>query len=163
MYAQEFWLYVSFLLVAISTALPLTITATYIPLKKIPGVLKTIASVFYQKLYFLLVVSLFIASIGTGIYVTLVFDLIRAGVPKEILRTGLFFLFIINTFLVLLAFKKQTLSKIKIFLSSIICVSILVIATQENTMDYFTYVYILPILALFAIVRYGIHKFVALY
>lgn len=160
METREFWLLVSFLIIALGALTSLVVTAIYIPLKKIPNTLKVVASTFYQKLYLILIFSLFSTLVGLGVYVPLQYDQLISKDTTEIVRGVLFLMHIVLLFVITLSFKKQTLSTPKIVTSSLILTAVLVIATQENTLDFYNYFYILPILALFAIVRYGIRTFI---
>ena len=160
METREFWLLVSFLIIALSALASLVVTAIYIPLKKIPNALKVVASVFYQKLYAVLIFSLFSTLVGLGVYVPLKYNQLISKDTTEIVRVILFLVHTVILFVITLSFKKQILSTAKIVVSSLIVTSVLVIATQENTLNFYNYFYILPILALFAIVRYGIRTFI---
>ena len=160
METREFWLLVSFLIIALGALASLVVTAVYIPLKKIPNTLKVVASTFYQKLYVILIFSLFSTLVGLGVYVPLQYDQLINKDIAEIVRGVLFLMHTVLLFVITLSFKKQTLSTPKIVTSSLILTIVLVIATQENTLDFYNYLYILPILALFAIVRYGIRTFI---
>lgn len=160
METREFWLLVSFLIIALGALTSLVVTAVYIPLKKIPNTLKVVASTFYQKLYLILIFSLFSTLVGLGVYVPLQYDQLISKDTTEIVRGVLFLMHTVLLFVITLSFKKQTLSTPKIVTSSLILTAVLVIATQENTLVFYNYFYILPILALFAIVRYGIRTFI---
>jgi len=160
METREFWLLVSFLVIALSALTSLVVTATYIPLKKIPGSLKAAAGIFYQKMYLVLIFSLFATLIGLGIYVPLQYDLLANKNITEIVRGALFLVHGVLLFVVTLSFKKQTLSISKMVFHSVLVATVLVVATQENTLDFYNYPYILLILALFAIVRYGVRSFI---
>jgi hypothetical protein len=153
---RELWLLISFFVVALGASISLVVSATYIPLKKIPNALKILSSTFYQKLYLLLVFCLFLSLIGLGIYTPLVFDLLRAQNPSEVVRAVLFVVYTITLLILTLSFKKQTLTASKMVLHATFASALLVIATQESTLDFLEYPYILLILALFAIVRYGV-------
>lgn len=159
MEVRELWLLISFFVVALSASVSLAVSAAYIPLKKIPSALKTISAGFYQKLYFTLVLTLFSTLVGLGIYVPLVFDLLKTQNVGEIVRAVLFILYILALLILTLSFKKQTLSTPKMVVHAFFASAVLVIATQESTLDFFKYPYILLILALFAIVRYGVKNF----
>lgn len=159
MEAREIFLYFAFLVIAIGASVSLVIVLTYIPLKKLPSVLKTSASAFFQKLYMVLVFSLFTGLIGLGLYSVISYNLLQAYNINEMVRVGIFVLYLASLFFVTLSFKKQSLSSFKIFMHSIFGVGILIIATQENTLDFFKYTYILPVLLLFTIIRYGVDIF----
>lgn len=160
METREFWLLVCFLVIALSALTSLVVTATYIPLKKIPGSLKAAAGIFYQKIYLVLIFSLFATLIGLGIYAPLQYDLLASKNVLEIVRGVLFLMHTVLLFIVTLSFKKQTLSTPKMLSYSVLVATVLVVATQENTLDFYNYPYILLILALFAIVRYGVRSFI---
>lgn len=160
METREFWLLVSFLIIAFGALASLVVSATYIPLKKIPNTLRQVVSTFYQKLYVVLTLSLFSTLIGLGIYIPLRYDLLISRDTAEIVRGVLFLVHIILLFVLTLSFKKQTLSTAKIIISSFVITVMLVIATQENTLNFYNYPYIFLILALFTIVRYGVHIFI---
>lgn len=160
METREFWLLVSFFVIALGALTSLVVTATYVPLKKIPSTLRLVAGTFYQKLYVALIFSLFSTLVGLGIYVPLQYDLLMGKNTDEIVR-GIFFLtHTILLFVITLSFKKQALSTLKIIISSLVFTTALVIATQENTLGFYHYLYIFPILALFTIVRYGVRIFI---
>lgn len=156
---RELWLLISFLIIAVGAAFSLVISATYIPIKKIPSALKVLSSVFYQKLYTVLVFCLFATLVGLGIYIPLSFDLLQSKDAAELVRTVLFGLYTITLLVLVLSFKKQTLSPPKMVAHAIFSACILVIATQEDPLDFTLYPYILLILALFMIVRYGVRTF----
>lgn len=159
METREFWLLVSFLIIALGALASLVVSATYIPLKNIPGALKMTASEFYQKLYFVLTLSLFSTLIGLGLYVPLRYDVLVSKDPTEITRGILFLIHIIFLFIITLSFKKQAITTVKIVIHALLVSTILVVATQENPLDFYSYPYIVVILALFAIVRYGVRTF----
>jgi len=163
MEARELWLLISYFVIAFGATTSLVVSATYIPLKKLPSAIKVVSGAFYQKLYFVLVLCLFSSLVGLGIYVPLAFDLLQVKNVNEIVRTTLFIVYTLTLLVLTLSFKKQTLTASKMVVHSISTSIVLIIATQENTLEFFTYPYILIILALFAIVRYGVKKFVALY
>lgn len=163
MEARELWLLVSYFVIALGATASLIVAAAYIPLKKLPSAIKSISGAFYQKLYFVLVLSLFSTLVGLGVYIPLAFDLLQDKNVNEIVRVVLFAMYTITLLILTLAFKKQTLTTSKMIFHSIIASIVLVIATQESTLDFLTYLYVLVILALFVIVRYGVKKFVALY
>lgn len=160
METREFWLLVSFLSIALGALASLVVTTTHIPLKKIPVTLRVVASTFYQKLYIVLIFSLFSTLVGLGIYISLQYDLLMSKNTAEIVRGIFFLMHTILLFVVTLSFKKQVLSTVKIIISSLVFTAVLVIATQENPLDSYHYLYIFPILALFTIVRYGVHIFI---
>lgn len=159
METREFWFFVSLLIVALPACISLVACALYIPLKKFPSAVKDGASFWYQKLYIFLVFSLFATLVGLGVYTPLVFESLRLQNVEEIVRSGLFLLFTASLFFLTLSFKKQTLSTGGIVTHSFFASVLLVVGTQENTLDFLTYPYVLIILALFAIVRYGVGTF----
>lgn len=159
METKEFWLLISFLAIAITTSLSLVISATYIPFKKITTPLKNIAASFYQALYFILVGSLFFTLVGLGIYIPLSFDLISTQNTAEIVRVSILSLFVIFLFLLTISYKKQTLTSTLQVIHTIVGAFVLVVATQEDTLNFSMYPYVLVILALFLILRYGIGTF----
>ncbi len=159
METREFWFFVSLLTVAIPASVSLTTSAIYIPLKKFPAAIRDVASFWYQKLYVALVFSLFATLVGLGVYVPLVYESLKLQNLEEIVRSALFIIYTVSLFFLTLSFKKQTLSTGGIVAHSFFASMLLVVGTQENTLDFLSYLYVLIILALFAIVRYGVSTF----
>lgn len=159
MEARETFLYFNFLVIAVSASISLVITLSYIPLKKLPTVLKTAGSIFFQKLYMVLVFSLFTSLIGFGLYGVISYNLLRAYDPNEMVRVGVFVAYLVSLFALTISFKKQSLTSFKIAAHTILGASVLGIATQENTLNFFNYLYILLILGLCLALRYGVLTF----
>ncbi len=159
METRELWFFVSLLTVAIPASISLVTCAVYIPLKKIPAAIRDVASFWSQKLYIVLVFSLFATLVGLGVYTPLAYESLRLQDTQEIVRSVLLVLYTISLFFLTISFKKQALSTGGIVTHSVFASVLLVVGTQENTLDFPTYPYILIILALFAIVRYGVGTF----
>lgn len=159
METREFWFFVSLLTVAIPACISFVTCAIYIPLKKFPAAIRDVASFWYQKLYIVLVFSLFATLVGLGVYTPLAYESLRLQDTQEIIRSALFVLYTVSLFFLTLSFKKQTLSTGGIVTHALFASVLLVVGTQENTLDFFAYPDILIILALFAIVRYGVGTF----
>lgn len=155
----ELWVFISLLSIALSAGISFVVCAIYIPIKKFPSAVKSVVAFWYQNFYLVLVFSLFATIMGLGVYIPISYESLRLQNMQEIVRSVLFAVFTVSLFFVTLAFKKQTLSTGKIIVHSFFASMVLIVATQENTLDFFTYPYILIILALFAIVRYGVGTF----
>ncbi|MFZ2151599.1 MAG: hypothetical protein WAV09_00640 [Minisyncoccia bacterium] len=159
MEARETFLYFNYLVIAMSASVSLVITLTYIPLKILPAVLKASGSIFFQKLYMVLVLSLFTSLIGFGLYGVISYNLLRTYDLNEMIRAGVFVGYLTSLFVLTLSFKKQTLTSFKIVAHSILGASVIGIATQENTLNFFNYLYALLILGLCFALRYGVLTF----
>lgn len=159
METREIFLYITFFIIALSASVSLIIALTYIPLKKLPLVLKPLANVFFQKLYMVIVFSLFTSLVGVSLYVTATYGLLRVSDLREVVRVGIFAAYVVSLFAVTISFKKQTLSPFKIASHGILVSVVLVVATQEETFDFYKYPYILLVLAMCFAIYYGISIF----
>lgn len=148
------WSNWNLLILSITAFLSVSPVIAFIPLKKVPSVIKPTLTSFFQKLYILLIVTLFLASLSTGLYIVTSYDLLINKSVDEIYRALLLIVFIISLLFTTLDFKRQKLSKTKTFFHLTISSCVLVLVPSTNIFDFYQYAYIFIILAVFLIMRY---------
>ncbi len=149
-----FWTNSNLLLLSLSAFLSVVPVIAFTHLKKVPSVIKQDISSLFQKFYFLLVGTLFLSSLTTGLYIVTTYDLLVGKNLQELLRVAILLVFNISLLFTILAFKKQKLSNIRIFLHLGISSCVLVLAGSNNPFHLTEYLYIIAILAVFVIMRY---------
>lgn len=151
-----FWININILVFSLASLVSVVVVTAYIPVKKSPAVLKTNLIRYTQKFYVLLVASLFSALLSFGLYIAFTYNLLVVKDPNEIARVVLMTIFIVSLLVTLISFKKQKLSDFKIFLHLFFSSLVIVIVSSDDVFYYPRYGYLLLVLALFAIVRYGV-------
>lgn len=153
------WLYIGLLCLSLGSSIFFVLSAFFVPILKLPQVLRKIHVPYFNRLYQVYTIGLFLIAIGFSITTVNQFELIRALDYMAIARFSLSIIALLSGFAITNAFKKQKLSRGLIVLSGVVFSTALFIFSKEATPMYLEYLWVIFLLALFFVLRYVVHIF----